>query len=42
LRHISHRPLSKKPTVQDALWCIAGLGGHICCRASPLRQFEAA
>lgn len=29
LRHISHRPLPLKPTVQDALWCIAGLGGHI-------------
>ena len=29
LRHISHRPLPEKPTVQDALWCIAGLGGHI-------------
>jgi hypothetical protein len=29
LRHISHRPLPKKPTVQHALWCIAGLGGHI-------------
>ena len=29
LRHISHRPLPKKPTVQDVLWCIAGLGGHI-------------
>lgn len=29
LRHMSHRPLPKKPTVQDALWCIAGLGGHI-------------
>jgi hypothetical protein len=29
LRHISHRPLPAKPTVQDALWCIAGLGGHI-------------
>jgi hypothetical protein len=29
LRHMSHRPLSKQPTVQDALWCIAGLGGHI-------------
>lgn len=29
LRHISHRPLPKDPTVQDALWCIAGLGGHI-------------
>lgn len=29
LRHISHRPLPKHPTVQDALWCIAGLGGHI-------------
>lgn len=29
LRHLSHRPLPKKPTVQDALWCIAGLGGHI-------------
>jgi len=29
LRHMSHRPLPQKPTVQDALWCIAGLGGHI-------------
>lgn len=29
LRHISHRPLPARPTVQDALWCIAGLGGHI-------------
>jgi hypothetical protein len=29
LRHISHRPLPKNPTVQDALWCVAGLGGHI-------------
>lgn len=29
LRHMSHRPLPAKPTVQDALWCIAGLGGHI-------------
>jgi hypothetical protein len=30
LRHISaHRPLPKNPTVQNALWCIAGLGGHI-------------
>jgi hypothetical protein len=29
LRHLSHRPLPKSPTVQDALWCIAGLGGHI-------------
>jgi len=29
LRHISHRPLPKRPTVQDALWCVAGLGGHI-------------
>lgn len=29
LKHLSHRPLPTKPTVQDALWCIAGLGGHI-------------
>lgn len=29
LRHMSHRPLPKKPTIQDVLWCIAGLGGHI-------------
>jgi hypothetical protein len=29
LRHISHRPLPPKPTVQDVLWCVAGLGGHI-------------
>lgn len=29
LRYISHRPLPSRPTIQDALWCIAGLGGHI-------------
>lgn len=29
LGHISHRPLPTKPTVQDVLWCVAGLGGHI-------------
>jgi hypothetical protein len=29
LRHMSHRPLPMKPTIQDVLWCIAGLGGHI-------------
>jgi hypothetical protein len=29
LRHMSHRTLPANPTVQDALWCIAGLGGHI-------------
>jgi hypothetical protein len=29
LRHISHRPLPRRPTVQDTLWCVAGLGGHI-------------
>jgi hypothetical protein len=29
LRHFSHRPLPQAPTVQDVLWCIAGLGGHI-------------
>lgn len=29
LRHMSHRPLPDNPTVQDVLWCIAGLGGHI-------------
>jgi hypothetical protein len=29
LRHLSHRPVPKSPTVQDVLWCIAGLGGHI-------------
>jgi len=29
LRHVSHRPLPTRPTIQDALWCIAGLGGHI-------------
>jgi hypothetical protein len=29
LRHMSHRPLPNKPTIQDTLWCIAGLGGHI-------------
>jgi hypothetical protein len=29
LRYIGPRPLPAKPTVQDALWCIAGLNGHI-------------
>ena len=29
LRHMSHRPLPPNPSIQDALWCIAGLGGHI-------------
>jgi hypothetical protein len=29
LRHISHRPVPKKATVQDVLWAVAGLGGHI-------------
>lgn len=29
LRHLSHRPVPARPTVQDVLWCIAGLGGHI-------------
>ena len=29
LRHVSHRPVPRKPTVQDVLWAIAGLGGHI-------------
>jgi hypothetical protein len=29
LRHMSHRPLPSAPTVEDVLWCIAGLGGHI-------------
>jgi hypothetical protein len=29
LRHVSHRVLPSEPTVQDVLWCVAGLGGHI-------------
>jgi len=30
LRHqCKHRKLPPKPTAQDVLWCIAGLGGHI-------------
>lgn len=29
LRHISHRPVPKNATVQEVLWAIAGLGGHI-------------
>lgn len=29
LRHLSHRPLPAEPSVQDVLWCIAGLGGHL-------------
>lgn len=28
LRSLSHRPLSEKPTLHEALWAIAGLAGH--------------
>jgi hypothetical protein len=29
LRRLSHRQLPARATVQDALWCVAGIGGHI-------------
>jgi hypothetical protein len=29
LRHRSHRPLSENPTAKEALWVLAGIGGHI-------------
>lgn len=29
LRHLSERPLPANPTAKQALWCIAGVGGHI-------------
>jgi hypothetical protein len=29
LRHLSDRPVPKRPTVKDALWAIAGIGGHM-------------
>lgn len=29
LRSLSVRPLSDKPTARDALWAVAGLGGHL-------------
>lgn len=29
LRHLSHRKFPENPTVFDALWSLAGLGGHI-------------
>jgi hypothetical protein len=29
LRHLSRRPLPSAPTVKDALWAIAGVGGHL-------------
>jgi hypothetical protein len=29
LRHRSHRPLSDNPTAKEALWALAGIGGHI-------------
>lgn len=29
LRHRSHRPLSENPTAKQALWVLAGIGGHI-------------
>jgi hypothetical protein len=28
LRRLGHRPLSETPTIYEALWAIAGLGGH--------------
>lgn len=35
LRHRSHRPLPAQPTAAQALWCLAGLGGHIPNNGSP-------
>lgn len=29
LRHRSHRPMSDNPTAKEALWVLAGIGGHI-------------
>jgi Transposase DNA-binding/Transposase DDE domain len=29
LRHRSHRPMSANPTAREALWVLAGIGGHI-------------
>lgn len=29
LRHVSHRRMSANPTAKEALWVLAGLGGHI-------------
>lgn len=29
LRHLSHRPLPENPTAREAIWVLAGLGGHI-------------
>lgn len=29
LRHLSHRPIPDDPTAAQALWALAGLGGHI-------------
>jgi len=28
LRRLGHRPLSENPTIYEALWAVAGLGGH--------------
>jgi hypothetical protein len=29
LRHRSHRPMPENPTAKEALWVLAGIGGHI-------------
>jgi len=29
LRHRSHRPMTANPTAKEALWVLAGIGGHI-------------
>ena len=28
LRRLGYRPLPENPTIYDALWAVAGLGGH--------------
>lgn len=35
LRQVSHRKLSEEPTVYEALWAVAGLGGHLRTNGEP-------
>jgi hypothetical protein len=35
LAALGSRPLPNNPTVRDALWAIAGLGGHMKCNGEP-------
>ena len=35
LRAMGHRPLTKRPTIRDAVWALAGLAGHRASNGDP-------